>query len=122
MLDFLNKNKPVKIRFYFDRDTNKKRFTVYDQITMERARNGERSTERFIVLMSHFMVDDKNEPIPEDKAQRTLVNLTAEDFEKVRDQFVEGMEQAAIPKANGSGSNSTSTAGSEETLPNGSLP
>lgn len=116
MLNFLSKDKPVKIRFYFDAETNKKRFTVFDKITIEKYLI---DTERVIILMSHFMVDDKDQPIPEDKAFKTLERLNQEDFADVSQKFINGLQESALPNPNGSDSNLPSAVGQVETLPTG---
>lgn len=119
MLNLFNKDKPVKIRFYFDTETNKKRFTVFDKITLDKYMN---DTERIVILMAHFMVDGDNQPVPEDKAVKTLERLSQEDFADVSQQFAEGLQESAVPKVSGSASPSPSEAGQAGTLPTGPQP
>lgn len=122
MFPFLNKDKAVKIRFFLSPETNKKQFTVFDQITFERYQNGQASNERFYILMSHFMVDEKNQFLGEEKAMRVLEKLSTEEAEQTIRQFLEAFQESAVPKANGSGSTLTPIPGQVETLPAGPQP
>lgn len=116
----LFKEKPVKIRFSFDPALVGKRFTVYDTITLERMQTGERSTERLITLMAHFMVDEAGQPLAEDKALKVLEKLSGDDFRSVAEQFGAALQEGTVPNATGSGSNSPSDRGQANPLPAGS--
>lgn len=122
MLNFLKKEEPVKIRFYMSNETNKKQYTVFDQITMDRLRHGDRSDERLYIMMSHFMVDKNNQFIGEEKAMKILERLSSEDAETVIKQFLEAFQNTAVNPTNGNGSTPTPEAGLVETLPAGSQP
>lgn len=119
MLNFLKKDEPVKIRFYMSNETNKKQYTVFDQITMDRLRHGDRSDERLYIMMSHFMVDKNNQFIGEEKAMKILERLSSEDAETVIKQFLEAFQNTAVNPTNGNGSTLTPVPGSVETLPDG---
>lgn len=123
MFDFLSKDKPVKIRFYFEnQQQNRKRLTWDDLNTVEMMREGEVSARGLMALAARFMADEKNNYLPHEKAMKILGGLNNEDIQSVLKQFTEGMEQAAVPNMNGSASNLTPKAGSEGTLPAGSQP
>lgn len=123
MLNFLKKDEPVKIRFFMSAETNKKQYSVFDQITMDRLRHGDRSDERLYILMSHFMVDKNNQFIGEEKAMKVLEKLSTEDAEQVVKQFLEAFQNTAVNPQNGNGSSPTPEAGPMmETLPAGSQP
>ena len=119
---FNKKDKPVKIKFLFDTEAIKKRFTVFDKITFEHLQGGVEETERLVILMSHFMVDEKNEPISEEKGISTIVRLNQIDYADVAKKFIEAMQEVAIPKASGSSSNLPSDRGQEVPLPPGQQP
>ena len=122
MFQLFGKDKDVKIRFYFSEETNKQRFTVYDSITIERLQNGERSSERMYILMSHFMVDDNNQPLGESKGMKKLEQLSLAEFEDVAKQFMEAFQNTGVNPPNGNGSTSPSALGQvTETLPAGSV-
>ena len=121
MFQLFSKDKDVKIRFYFSEETNKQRFTVYDSITIERLQNGERSSERLYILMSHFMVDDNNQPLGESKGMKKLEQLSLAEFEDVAKQFMEAFQNTGVNPPNGNGSTLPSALGQAmETLPAGS--
>ena len=121
MFQLFGKDKDVKIRFYFSEETNKQRFTVYDSITIERLQNGERSSERLYILMSHFMVDDNNQPLGESKGMKKLEQLSLAEFEDVAKQFMEAFQNTGVNPPNGNGSTLPSAVGQAmETLPVGS--
>ncbi|HEU4341007.1 MAG TPA: hypothetical protein VFU31_05500 [Candidatus Binatia bacterium] len=101
-------------------ETNKKQYTVFDQITIDRLRHGDRSDERLYIMMSHFMVDEKNQFIGEEKGMKILEKLTSEDSEQVIKQFLEAFQNTAVNPPSGNGSTSTPEAGLVETLPAGS--
>ena len=120
MFDFLSKDKPVKVRFYFDR--NQKRMTWDDLNTIEMMREGNVSTRGLMALAARFMADEHNNYLPHDKAMKVLGGLNEDDIKSVLAQFTEAMQGAAVPNTNGSDSNSTSKVGLEEKLPVGLQP
>jgi hypothetical protein len=124
MFNFLNKDKPVKIRFFFNNEHRRKNMTWDDKETIEMIQEGERSqmNRRLKLLMAHFMVDENNQAIPEDVALKILGRLNEEDQEEVARQFTETMQNSAVPPTNGSNSIQLQEAGLMTTLPDGSTP
>lgn len=119
MFPFL-KEKTVKIRFLFDGELRKKRMTWDDLETLELMQEGQSSPRRLKLLAAHFMVDEKNQPISEEQALKTLGKLTEEEIKDVLAQFTQAIQEAAVPNASGPSLTSTPKAGSEETPPAGS--
>lgn len=116
MFPFLKKDEPVKIRFMF----GSKRMTWDDLNTIEMLREGAASSLRLMNLAARFMVDEKNNYLSYDKAQKILGALNEDDIKDVIGKFVEALTNAAIPPTNAPASNSRSEAGAESALPAGS--
>ena len=119
MFSLWNKDKPVKIRFYFDAETRRKRLTWDDLETVELMQEGRVSIGRLKELAARFMVDEKNEYLPHEKAVKVLGSLVEADIQDVLTQFVAALNEAAVPKASGNGSNSPSEAGQATPFPDG---
>lgn len=116
MFPFLKKDEPVKIRFMF----GKNRMTWDDLNTIELLREGAASSLRLMQLAARFMVDEKNNYLPHDKAQKVLGALNEDDIRDVIAKFTEALNNAALPPTNAPASNSHSEAGADSALPAGS--
>lgn len=121
MFPFLNKDKPVKIRFYFGNQAeNRKRLTWDDLETIEGMQNGDVSSKGVKQLAARFMADEKNQYLPFDRALKILGALSADDIGDVLRQFTEALNSTAVNPTSGNGSRSPSEAGqAAETLPAG---
>jgi hypothetical protein len=115
MFPFLNKDKTI--RFRFDAEERKKRLSWDDLDTMEMIQEGEASSRRIKALAARFMTDDKGQYLPYDKALKTLGALMEEEIADVLVKFSEAIQEAALPKANASGSSSHSVAPSQTPTP-----
>jgi hypothetical protein len=114
MFPFL-KEKKVVIRFRFDGDrVTWKDLKIFDKISDKTVKH-----EELQLVAAHFMVDENDKYLPTPKAIDVLDNLNRKEIEGVLGQFVESLNEAAIPKANGNGSNLLSEAGPAETFPAG---
>lgn len=109
--------KDVVIRFRFDPEERKKRLTWDDLETIEMLQEGELSPRRVKALAARFMVDDKGQYIPYDKALKTLGSLMEEEITDVLARFIEAIQEAALPKVSASGSSSHSVAPSPTPTP-----
>lgn len=92
-----------------------------DEITLYKIGTGVKdiSPEAVKFLTAHFMVDENNQVIPEEKALRVLGKLNKIDREDVFAKLQAAIVEAVVPKANGSDSSSKPDPGSAGTLPNG---
>lgn len=118
MFDFLSKDKPVKIRFYFDK--TQKRMTWDDLNTLEMMREGDVSTRGLMALAARFMADANNKYLLHEKAMKILGGLNEDDIKAVLQQFTEAMQGAAVNPTNGNPSNLRSEAGQATGFPAGS--
>jgi hypothetical protein len=111
------KEKKIVIRFHFDGN----QASWKDIKTIEKLTNGVTvSQEDLQLLAAHFMVDEKGAYLPEDKAVRVLDGLKQAEIVETLKQFTDAIQEALIPKANGSGLSLPSEAGPVEASPNGS--
>lgn len=104
--------KDTVIRFRFDAEERRKRLTWDDLDTIEMMQEGEVSPRRIKTLAARFMVDDKGQYIPHEKALKVLGSLMEEEIADVLAKFSEAIQGAALPKANASESRSRSEASS----------
>jgi hypothetical protein len=118
--NFFNKEKDVKIKFYFDPD--QKRMTWDDMNTLEGISNGDVSSTRIMALAARFMADDNNNYLPHEKALKVLGGLNQDDIEDVLKKFTDALTGAAIPNASGEPSNLPSEVGQATGSPDGSQP
>jgi len=117
---FFNKDKPVKIYFYFDK--TQKRMTWDDLNTVEMMQEGNVSTRRLMAFAARYMADVNNNYLPHEKALRILGSLNETDIADVLKQFTEAMQGAAVPNASGNPSSLQSEAGPAADSPVGSQP
>lgn len=108
MLPFLKKeDKPTVINFLFDGEQ-----VSYEDIKiLHKLQNGNTDPELLQILMAHFMVDEKGNYLPEEKAIRIIDKLKGKEIADLQAKFLAAFQEASIPKANGRPSNSPSTAG-----------
>lgn len=117
MFPFLKKDENVKIRFMF----GKNRMTWDDLNTIELLREGAASSLRLMQLAARFMVDEKNQYLSHDKAQKVLGGLNENDIKDVIAKFVEALNDTAVPPTNAPTSKQPSEALESEHL-DGQLP
>lgn len=112
--------KPV-IRFLFTKQHRDQVMTWDDEITIYKigTQATDISPEAVKILTAHFMVDETNQAIPEERALKILGKLNKIDREEVFAKLQAAIVEAIVPKANGSDSSSKPDPGSAETLPNG---
>lgn len=116
MFPLFKRNEPAKVRFVFDGV-----HVIWQDIKIiGRIQEQKASPEDIQTLMSHFMVDEKGDWMDEDKAVRLLDRLKQDEIKEVTTKFMEALQEASIPKANGNGSSLPSDPGPAETFPNGS--
>lgn len=120
MLNFLNRDKPVKVRFYFDKQN--KRMTWDDLNTLEAMRDGDVSARGLMSMAARFMADDNNNYLDHAKAMKVLGGLNEDDIKSVLEQFTQAIQGAAIPNTSGNPLNSPSVVGAATDSPAGSQP
>jgi hypothetical protein len=98
----------IQIRFLFDKEKRRKRLKWKDLKTIEKMGEGKASAEKIQLLAARFMADENGQYLPIEQAIEILDDLTEEDIEGVLAKFMEAVQGEAIPKANGSLSNSPS--------------
>jgi hypothetical protein len=118
MFPFLNKDKPVKITFYFDK--SQKRMTWDDLNTVEMMQEGNVSATRLMSFAARFMANEKNQYLPYEKAVKILGSLNEADIADVIRQFTEALQGTAVPNASGKPSPSPSDPGPATASPDGS--
>lgn len=115
-----NKDKPVKIYFYFDK--TQKRMTWDDINTIALMQEGDVNPHRLMAFAARYMADLNNNYLPHEKALRILGSLNEADIADVLKQFIEALQGAAVPNVSGNPSNSPSEAGLAADSPAGSPP
>jgi len=110
------KEKKIVIRFHFDGN----QATWKDIKIIEKLTNGATASQEDLqMLAAHFMVDEKGAYLPEEKAIKVLDGLKQAEIMETLKQFTDAIQEALIPKANGSGSSLPSEAGPVEASPSG---
>lgn len=97
----------TKIYFKFD-ENFKDDLTLEQWEVIEEAMSGRVVVSRLRPFMAKFMTDEKGEPLAFDKAMKTLGEQKMKDLGDIATAFAEAVRQAAVPKANGNSSESTS--------------
>ena len=127
MLDFLKKTEPAKktVRLLLDEKTFRKRMTWKYQKVWKKIKHmsGEdlEMDESIQMLIGRYMVNEKNEWLTPQQAIEILDELDPDEQVDVIKKFVSAIQNATIPKVNGSGLTLPSQAGQEmEMLPTGS--
>ena len=118
--NLFGKDKPVKIRFYFDKE--QKRMTWGDLNTIEMMQDGKVSSVRVMALAARFMADENNQYLQHEKAIKILEGLNEVDIAAVLKQFTDALQGAAVPNASGNPSTSPSAVGQVTDSPAGSQP
>lgn len=124
MFDFL-KDKNVKVKFMFTQQYREQHLDWDDEITLYKMATGEKliDPQSIKFLTAHLMVDENNQPVPEEKALKILGKMNKPDRDEVFAKLGQAIRDNAFPNLTGSDSNLPSTAGQETaTLPNGSTP
>jgi len=89
--------------------------TGKDIETIEMFQEGEQiGSYRIKKLAAKFMVDKEGKPIPYQRAIRMFDDMQAEEYADGLKQFMEAMNEAAIPKVKGTPSKSPSEAVSQK--------
>ena len=104
MFNFLNKTKPVKIIFLIDMVNRRERMTwkyikIIDKISARTI-----SQTELQLLAAHFMVDENDVYLPEEKAVAILDDLPQDEVLDVLNQFTASIANSAVNPPNGSGS------------------
>jgi len=119
MFAFLKKPE-TKIDFLIDMQNRRERMTWKYLKIVERMQKGTAGSEDIQILAAHFMVDDKDEYLSEEKAIKILDDLPQDEIIEVLGKFTEAISNSAVPKASGSNSRLPSEVGlAAEKLPNG---
>lgn len=126
MMNFLKKDEPVKIRFCFTKEHREQNMTWDDEIVMYQLAKTEGEDAKDIdplaikIMAAHLMVDEKQNPIPEEKALKVLGKLNTPDRNAAFAKLKEAVQESIIPKEIGSDSTLPTQAGQATgTLPNG---
>ena len=109
-----------KIDFLVDMRNRRERMTWKYLKIVERMQKGTASSEDIQILAAHFMVDKRDEYLPEEKAIKILDDLPQDEIIDAIGKFTDAISNSAVPKANGSNLRSPSEVGQvAEKLPNG---
>jgi hypothetical protein len=101
----------MEINFYFSTEV-KKNLTWEDRDTIEAWGEGEITSRGLRSLAARFMVNEKNEYLPHRQAMKELGKLTDDEITPVLERFATALQEASVPKANGTPSPSPSSVSS----------
>ncbi len=95
----------MELQFYItEKAVNE--MSAEDYEAFERAQDGEIKMYRLRPAICRFMVNDKNEPIPYEQAMKLSGKRKVGQYKDFIESFFKTMNDAAIPKVNGSSSKS----------------
>ena len=99
------------LHFKIDQNTISKVLTGLDMETIELFQEGEEmSSYRVKKLAAKFMVTESGEEIPYKRALKIFNDMLVEEYAEGLRQFMVALSDSAVPKANGTPSNSPSEA------------
>lgn len=95
----------MEIQFYItEKSVNE--MSAEDYEAFERAQDGEIKMYRLRPAICRFMVNEKNEPIAYEQAMKLSGKMKVGQYKDFIEKFFTTMQDATIPKANGSSSKS----------------
>lgn len=104
MFNLFRDNKPVKINFLIDMVNRRERMTwkylkIIDKINLKTI-----TQEELQALAAHFMVDERDEYLPHEKAVAILDDLPQDEVIDTLNQFTQAISGSAVNPPSGSGS------------------
>lgn len=122
MFPLFKKDESVKPRFLFTQQHRDQQLEWNDEIVLHKLFTGDKtvSPEALIVTVARLMVDEKNQPIPEEKAVKILGKMKKPDREETFAKLIEAVKDEFLPNPTGGDSSLPSKVGQETaTPPNG---